>query len=383
MPPKAKVLAEKEREKKAQQKAQGEKRASAAADKTFGLKNKNKSKVVQNYVKTVTQGAEAATARANAQALKAKKEKEAAKAAAAEAELNTLFAVAIKQPKLAAGVDPKSVLCEFFRQGKCQKGFKCKYSHDLAVERKAAKIDLFQDRRDDEEEDGMESWDQQKLEDAIAQKHASDNSNRPTEIICKFFLDAIEKKQYGWFWQCPNTKDCKYRHALPPGYIMKSQMQALLAEQKANLPTTEELLEDKRRNLNASTPVTQDVFMEWKRQQLERKAIADEEKRDKSRRDDKISGRDLFESGEMVVEDDENAAGDYTREGISVEEQEEQAAAQAQANQAAARASQAAVQPAEDDFLEELCEEDFEGMDDLDESDLAELEAGIAESSLS
>jgi len=275
------------------------------------------------------------------------------------------------------------VLCEFFRQGKCQKGFKCKYSHDLAVERKAAKIDLFQDRRDDEEEDGMESWDQQKLEDAIAQKHASDNSNRPTEIICKFFLDAIEKKQYGWFWQCPNTKDCKYRHALPPGYIMKSQMQALLAEQKANLPTTEELLEDKRRNLNASTPVTQDVFMEWKRQQLERKAIADEEKRDKSRRDDKISGRDLFESGEMVVEDDENAAGDYTREGISVEEQEEQAAAQAQANQAAARASQAAVQPAEDDFLEELCEEDFEGMDDLDESDLAELEAGIAESSLS
>ena len=29
----------------------------------------------------------------------------------------------------------------------------------------------------------------------------------------------------GRFWQCPNGgKDCKYRHALPPGYVLKSQM---------------------------------------------------------------------------------------------------------------------------------------------------------------
>lgn len=26
------------------------------------------------------------------------------------------------------------------------------------------------------------------------------------------------------FWQCPNGKECKYRHALPPGYVLKSQM---------------------------------------------------------------------------------------------------------------------------------------------------------------
>ena len=46
------------------------------------------------------------------------------------------------------GVDPKSVVCEFFRHGQCTKGFKCKYSHDLAVERKGPKIDLFTDQRD-------------------------------------------------------------------------------------------------------------------------------------------------------------------------------------------------------------------------------------------
>jgi hypothetical protein len=40
------------------------------------------------------------------------------------------------------------VVCEFFRHGQCTKGFKCKYSHDLNVERKSAKIDLFTDQRE-------------------------------------------------------------------------------------------------------------------------------------------------------------------------------------------------------------------------------------------
>lgn len=43
------------------------------------------------------------------------------------------------------GVDPKSIVCEYFRAGQCTKGFKCKFSHDLAVERKGGKIDLFTD----------------------------------------------------------------------------------------------------------------------------------------------------------------------------------------------------------------------------------------------
>ena len=45
-----------------------------------------------------------------------------------------------------AGVDPKSVLCEFHKHGRCTKGFKCKFSHDLNVERKGAKIDLYTER---------------------------------------------------------------------------------------------------------------------------------------------------------------------------------------------------------------------------------------------
>lgn len=33
-------------------------------------------------------------------------------------------------------MDPKSIVCEFYRHGQCTKGFKCKFSHDLNVEKK-------------------------------------------------------------------------------------------------------------------------------------------------------------------------------------------------------------------------------------------------------
>lgn len=47
------------------------------------------------------------------------------------------------------GVDPKSILCEFFKAGQCAKGFKCKFSHDLNIQRKGEKIDIYSDKRDE------------------------------------------------------------------------------------------------------------------------------------------------------------------------------------------------------------------------------------------
>jgi len=32
--------------------------------------------------------------------------------------------------------------------GQCAKGFKCKFSHDLNVQRKGEKIDIYSDKRD-------------------------------------------------------------------------------------------------------------------------------------------------------------------------------------------------------------------------------------------
>ena len=36
---------------------------------------------------------------------------------------------------------------EFFKAGKCMRGNKCKYSHDVEQARKVAKIDLYSDPR--------------------------------------------------------------------------------------------------------------------------------------------------------------------------------------------------------------------------------------------
>ena len=49
----------------------------------------------------------------------------------------------------------------------------------------------------------MEEWDQDKLESVVNQKHGAEKSaHTKTDIICKFFLEAVEKKQYGWCAAC-------------------------------------------------------------------------------------------------------------------------------------------------------------------------------------
>ena len=46
----------------------------------------------------------------------------------------------------------------------------------------------------------MDDWDQEKLESVVTQKHGAEKGAlTKTDIICKFFLDALERKQYGWY----------------------------------------------------------------------------------------------------------------------------------------------------------------------------------------
>jgi hypothetical protein len=284
--------------------------AAAAAAAALLLQNKNKSAKVQKYVQQV-QKASAPVGKPEV----SRKEKKAAEEAAAR-ELAAMIAGSIKQPKLAPGVDPKSVVCEFFRAGQCTKGFKCKYSHDLNVERKGPKLDLFADRREGEEEETMEDWTQEELEKAIASKHGAEAAQRnaATSIVCKFFLEAVEKRLYGWFWSCPNGKECKYRHALPPGYVLKSQMKALLEEEAANAKSVEEMIEEERAKVDAKTPVTEEVFAAWKAAQdaarRERRAAEEEERRKRG----VITGREIFALEGFVAADDASAAATFERE---------------------------------------------------------------------
>ncbi len=61
------------------------------------------------------------------------------------------------------------------------------------------------------------------------------------------------------FWKCPGGAECKYRHALPAGYVLKSQMKELLEEEARNKKDVAEIIEEERSRVDAKTPITQEV----------------------------------------------------------------------------------------------------------------------------
>ncbi|CAG9464247.1 unnamed protein product [Pedinophyceae sp. YPF-701] len=297
----------------------------AVEDKTFGLKNKNKSKKVQTFVEGLQKSVvnkdlakEEAKRKAAQEAKKAKQQM--------ELEMQKMMANVIVQPKLPPGTDPKSVLCEFFKHGKCRKGDKCKFSHDMGVQRKGAKANIYEDEKQEEKEEGMDDWDQETLEAAVKQKHGAENG-RPnkTKIICKYFLDAVEKRQYGWFWKCPNGPECIYRHALPPGYVLKSQMKAMLEEEAANAPDVTEVMEEERRKVNATTKITEEVFRQWHARKWEEKRRQWAEEKQARVKAGRLTGREIYESEGFEARDEDGATDEYEREGKDTEAQEEKA----------------------------------------------------------
>lgn len=104
-------------------------------------------------------------------------------------ELAALFKP-VQTQKVEKGTDPKSVVCAFFKAGQCTKGDRCKFSHDLTVERKVEKRSLYVDMRDDGEGEGiegdtMENWNDEKLQAVVNQKHAGEKRLPTTDIVRK------------------------------------------------------------------------------------------------------------------------------------------------------------------------------------------------------
>lgn len=142
--------------------------------------------------------------------------------------------------------------------------------------------------------------------------------------ICKFFLDAVEKSKYGWFWECPNGENCIYRHALPVGYVLKKDKKQL-DDKKTELSLVD-LIESERAALGANqTKVTLESFLAWKKRKImERKdkQAKEEEKKlkdFKSGRQFGISGREMFSFNPELANDGEMEDGDiafdsYTRD---------------------------------------------------------------------
>ncbi|KAL3753896.1 hypothetical protein ACJRO7_001180 [Eucalyptus globulus] len=349
--------------KQAAKKADLAKKQKMVEDKTFGLKNKNKSKNVQKYVQTLQQSVRP---KADPSGTAAKKKKEESKAK--DKELNDLFKIAVSQPKVPVGVDPKSIVCEFYKAGQCAKGFKCKFSHDLNVQRKGEKIDLYSDKRDN---GTMEEWDQETLEKVVESKNKEYIQNKPTDIVCKYFLEAVEKKQYGWFWVCPNGgKDCHYRHALPPGYVLKSQMKALLEEESEKTPLEEEI-EKQRAKLTTVTPLTPELFAIWKKKKIAERDARLAALMEERAKNDRMSGRELFLSDSSLFVDDVEACEKHLREEQSrvVKKQVDDNSVGEGPSASSTEVGDGEALPSEDD-------------DELDTNELDELEASLSRTAI-
>ncbi|KAI9841780.1 MAG: hypothetical protein M1837_000374, partial [Sclerophora amabilis] len=239
---------------------------------------------------------------------KAQREAEKKASEAAKRETADLFKP-VQVQKVPFGVDPKTVLCQFYKNGNCEKGKKCKFSHDLSVERKAEKRNLYADTREAEpekpKEDNMDDWDEEKLRKVVLSKHG--NLKTTTDKVCKFFIEAVENGKYGWFWQCPNGGDkCMYRHSLPPGFVLKTKEQravekALMDKSPLKTLTLEDFLETERLKLTGTlTPVTPESFARWKKERLDKKAAEDEARKAKE-----ATGRAMFEKGGWDESEDE------------------------------------------------------------------------------
>jgi hypothetical protein len=275
------------------------------------------------------------------EAEKEAKEKEKKAAESARLEAAELFKP-VQIQKVPFGVDPKTVLCQFFKKGQCEKGKKCKFSHDPNIERKGAKRDLYQDTREEEEakrkedlqKDEMDDWDEEKLRKVVLSRHG--NPKTTTDKVCKYFISAVEEGKYGWFWTCPNGGDkCMYRHSLPPGYVLpttylhlrdirlliiyrfvlktkeqRAAEKALMDKSPLKTLTLEDFLESERHKLTGTlTPVTPETFAKWKKERLDKKAAEEQAQKAKE-----ATGKAMFESGDWKDEDDDSTADEDQEE---------------------------------------------------------------------
>lgn len=94
----------------------------------------------------------------------------------------------VQSQKVEKGTDPKSVICAFFKAGQCGKGDRCKFSHDMSVERKVEKRSLYVDMRDDDENDTMDNWDDGKLREVVDKKHSLEKRMPTTDIVSSDFI---------------------------------------------------------------------------------------------------------------------------------------------------------------------------------------------------
>jgi len=274
----------------------------------------------------------------------------------AEAFLLRTKGISIKQTEVPEGVDAKTILCEYFKHGCCAKtAEKCRFSHNLQVATTTGSSAVQNKRNiyDDDVADAgdtMELWDQSKLESVIAKKHGAEtNSANETAIVCKHFLKAVEKQQYGWFWECAGGVECKYKHKFPKDYVFKSDLVAMMREVAMNRKSDQDELREELEKLKAAgpgTPVTLDTFLEWKTKKVEARKLRDDKAKAERQKKGVFTGKELCSAADMTHAADEGSVEDDAEfkelrrlRKLAEEEEEARCAAEATAAMEKAKAS--------------------------------------------
>ncbi|GJS01027.1 zinc finger CCCH domain-containing protein 11-like protein [Tanacetum coccineum] len=236
------------------------KKQNVVEDKTFGLKSKNKSKNVQKYVQQIQQSV---VPKHDPYELAAKKTKDEEKER--EKELNDLFKIVVVQPEVPPSVDPKSTVRVFQGWSMCER---------------------FQiiSRR----------W----------RKWRKDN------MVCTGCVQMV-------------IKSVIIDMILLPGYILKSQMKALL-EEEANKLAIEDEIEDQCAKVKITTPMTTDLFMGWKKKKMDEKKAVRASQRAERTKNDRMSGHELFLTDASLFVDDAEVYEKYHKEKPDNNNQEAQ-----------------------------------------------------------
>jgi len=254
------------------------------------LKNKNKSKQVQQHI---------AQMKASAGANDGRKETEEMKKSAARAAMDqVLFKEAKTKKEIAAEKMAKA-------EAAIKKAEKVK---------EPEKKDIYTDSRDQKAADDMQGWDEDKLRSVVDSKKTAGERVKTT-IICKHFLDAVEKSTYGWFWECPNGGDkCQYMHALPEGYVLKRDKDPNAPIEDG--PRIEDEIEERRKALTSRTPVTFERLQEWLAQKKAKLKLEEDKKLEAAKKQyakgkaSGVSGKMLFAIDASIFVDDANATED-------------------------------------------------------------------------
>lgn len=288
-----------------------------AEDKTFGMKNKNKSKAVQNVIKGLAtqqvKGGMDNIVNTEFAAAKLKKELEKERAFMADVKLGALRAYDNTKEK---DIDPSKKICPYFKAGLCQKGRKCKFSHEKDGGVGTMKANVYQDIRGEGGDDEGLYSDQKKLEEAVKFNQNKYVNPNATNLPCHHFLNAIADTKYGWFWMCPNGLDCKYKHALPVGFVLQKKDDGRGEKKEFNVETDiDQAINDLTEK---GTKMTYKLYQEWRDRRKIRKAKeADAKKKDEMKQAGikqpkkgiKImTGKSLFVFDPTLFQDDADAA---------------------------------------------------------------------------